>query len=75
MQFVGIDSSTLMAQYEDGSQTEECLDALSTTILFSCDVADTWEGSLSSGHGVPSSYLKAFFVDFEEPCAVSCCLL
>ena len=74
MQFVG-NSSTLVAQWGDGSQTEECVDALSTAILFSCNVADTWEGNPSLRHGVASSYLKEFYVDIEDPCQVSCCLL
>ena len=69
--FVGINSSELVAQWDNGSSTVECLAALTTNILFECNAYDTWEGNPGLGYGEASSYLLNFFVNFDDPCGVS----
>ena len=41
-----------------------------TTITFECDPYASWENS-GVGAGEATSYLKDFFVNFENPCEVS----
>jgi len=69
--FIGINSSDLVAQWENGSSTDECLESLETNILFKCNPYAKWESDSGSEYGDASSYLMNFFVNFENPCGVS----
>ena len=76
MWFVGINSTDIIAQWENGSNSDECIEPNSfhTMVTFKCDPYASWERS-GVGAGEATPYLVDFFVNFEDPCGVSLCSL
>ena len=66
---VGINQTELVARFENGSNTDECIRSLETIILFECDPNADWDEVAVAGD--VSSYFLEFIIDFEDPCSVS----